>query len=242
MRNKIFNDEIFFFLDKIKNKTPFSLSRWGDGELMILENKFIDLRNVKNGEFRYDPNIKEYETVREELLKSYVYKDDEYYIGVACPCCVGAEKYEYMKDKSTQIEDNLTWANIFVNSNFPKFQTEYIPEFKNQDIILVSNNKSNINKLPFGVKKHYKVGVDAWYSDYKIVDELIKYIEDNKLKNCLFILACGPLANILTYRLWENNKENTYIDIGSVLDPYLGLPLTRGYLQGGKTLKKNCIW
>jgi DNA repair photolyase len=42
--------------------------------------------------------------------------------------------------------------------------------------------------------------------------------------------------------LWNINKKNTYIDIGSILDPYLQLKLTRGYLRGAETVKKICTW
>ena len=47
---KDFHTELDIFLTKLKQNVPFSLSRWGDGELMILEGTYIDLRNVKNGE------------------------------------------------------------------------------------------------------------------------------------------------------------------------------------------------
>jgi len=242
MRERNFNKELYYFLDKIKNNINFSLSRWGDGELSILENKHIDLRFIKNGEFRYDPNIKEYELVRNILIESYKYQDDEYYIGIACKCCVGDDKYQYMKKLSEQKEENLTWANIFVNSNYNNFIDEYIPVFKEKEIIMVVNSRANVDMLSFKVKRVYKVGVDAWYNDYYIVNDLKKYIENNDITNHVFLFAAGPLANILTYELWKFNKNNTYIDIGSTLDVQMGLPATRGYLKGADTLKKVCIW
>lgn len=241
MKNKDFNEEFFYFLNKIKNNVPFSLSRWGDGELMILENKFIDLRNVKNGEFRYDPNIKEYDYVRGILGKSYIEKDYEYYIGVACPCCVGQEKYQYMKDKSEQDEEHLTWANIFVNDNYRYFMNDFIKEMNNHDVIMVVNKKADTSKLPFDVEKTYKVGTDAWYNDYSIIEDIKN--DYNNSKNKVFLFAAGPLANILTYELWVHmNKNNIYLDIGSTLDTQMGMKPTRGYHMGAKTLNKKCIW
>lgn len=240
---KTFDGDFTKFLTKIKSGEHFSLSRWGDGELTILEGKHIDIRSKGNGEFRYDPNLTDYIGVRDKLILSYKNRDDNYYIGIACPCCVGQEKYQYMKDKSGQDEEHLTWANIFVNANYGRTINELIPELNNHIVNFVVNKNSNIKELPFRPNFVWYVGTDAWNNDYSVVDEIKDYIEMHGVKNELFLFAAGPLANILTYELWEYvSKENTYIDIGSILDPFLQLKLTRGYHLGAPTLNKVCIW
>lgn len=243
MRKRDFNEELIYFYNKIKNDKKFSISRWGDGELMILENKFIDLRNVKNGEFRYDPNINEYNNSRNELIESYKFKHDNYYIGIACSCCVGIEKHKYMKILSNQLEKNLTWANIFVNSNYNKFIDLFIKKlFMSKDIIMVVNQQADVSKLPFNVKKIYYVGTDAWYVNFDLIEKIKNDIENLNIYNHIYLIAAGPFANILTYKLWKYNKNNTYIDIGSTLDVQMGMKPTRGYHIGADTLKKKCIW
>jgi hypothetical protein len=239
--DKTFYGDFLKFLDKIKNQEFFSLSRWGDGELSILEGNNIDLLNKGNGEFKYDKDIPKYEFYRKKLLDSYKFKDDNYYIGIACPCCVGDEKHKYMKDLSEQDEDHLTWANIFVNSNYNHFDM-YLKEFNNKIINIVVNKQSDVNDLPFKTKNIWYVGKDAWVDDYKLVNEISNYINNNKIENELFLFASGPFANILTYELWKVSKKNIYIDIGTVLDPYLKLKLTRRYLLGKETIKKICVW
>lgn len=240
---KTFTGDFDLFLNKIKIGENFSLSRWGDGELMILEGKPIDIRYKGNGEFRYDPKMEEYVGVREKLMSSYTYQDDNYYIGVACPCCVGQEKYEYMKKKSGQNEKYLTWANIFVNANYKRTRNELIPELDNHRVFLVVNENAKLNNLSFKPELVLYVGSDAWINNYCLVEMIHDIISVNNLKNCIFLFAAGPLANILTYELWKySSKENTYIDIGSILDPYLELKLTRGYHLGASTLNKVCIW
>ena len=240
---KTFGGDFDLFLNKIKNGEHFSLSRWGDGELMILEGVGIDIRAKGNGEFRYNPNLTEYDGVRNKLLESYLFVDKNYYIGVACACCVGNQKYQYMKQKCGQSEEYLTWANIFVNANYRRTIAELIPELNNHVVNLVVNNNSNFSQLPFKYKKAWTVGADAWLNNYNLIDELIRYIRDNEIKNELFLFAAGPFANILTYELWKNgSKENTYIDIGSILEPHLQLKITRGYHMGAPELNKVCIW
>lgn len=240
---KNFEDDFYKFLSKIKLNKYFSLSRWGDGELSILDGKFIDLREKGDGEFRFDPNLDEYTELRKKLFLSYNYNDDDYYIGIACPCCVGNEKFQYMKEKSNQDDEHLTWANLFVNGNYSKTVNEFIPELNNHIVNLVVNKNSKLNNLPFNINKVWYIDKDAWKDNYYLIDEIKKYIFDNNVKNEIFLFAAGPLANILTYELWVFcSKNNTYIDIGSILDPYLQLKLTRGYLLGANTLNKICIW
>lgn len=241
---KTFGGDFDKFLNKIKTGEHFSLSRWGDGELTILEGKHIDIRSKGNGEFRYDPNMPQYDQAREKLLESYVYKDDQYYIGIACPCCVGQEKYQYMKDKSGQDEEHLTWANIFVNANYRRTINELIPEFKNHSVTIVVNKNSRFEKLPFKPNQILTVGTDAWYYNFDLGRDILENILMREIKNEIFLIAAGPLANILTFSLWTlGSKNNTYIDVGSILDPYLQLKLTRQYLLGNPlTLNKVCVW
>lgn len=239
---KTFRGDYEKFLSKVKNNENFSLSRWGDGELTILENKKIDLRFMKNGEFRYDPSMLELQKHRQLLQDAYVYKDSGYYIGIACQCCVGYTKYMYMKQLSGQDEEHLTWANIFVNSNYSLFISTFLPEMKNHKSVIVVNKKSNPNLLPFTPEKVFYVGTDAWVEDIGLIEELKTYIQTNDIKNHVFLVAAGPFANILTHQLWMTNKDNIYIDIGSTLDRFLGLPLTRDYQIGLADINKVCIW
>ena len=46
---------------------------------------------------------------------------------------------------------------------------------------------------------------------------------------------------MLAAKFWELNKNNTYLDIGSTLNGYL-TETNRGYLRGGNTTLKTCIW
>lgn len=239
---KTFKGDFDMFLNKIKNNEQFSLSRWGDGELMILENTYINLTEKKNGEFKYDPTSVAHMEMRDVLINSYRYTDSNYYIGVACSCCVGKDKFEYMKKLSGQREENLTWANIFVNSNYKHFLSELLPELKGKKIILIGNKNCKTDKLPFKIEKFYPIGIDAWVSNYQLSQHLQQEIGELNMNDYVYLIAAGPFANVLTYELWMYNKNNTYIDIGSTLDTILGLPATRGYLQGAPTLNKTCIW
>lgn len=239
---KKFEDDFYKFLKKIKNNENFSLSRFGDGELSIIEKNNINLLSKGIGEFSYNNSDKKFSKSRELLKESFQYKENNYYVGIACRCCVGDEKFKYMFKLSKQNEKNLTWANIFVNSNYSKFRNEFIPALENRKTILICHRKSNTNNLPFKTESIFNVESNAWVKNLILIENLIKKINDEKIINHVFLISAGPFANILVYMLHKNNKKNTYIDIGSVFDKDLNLPVTRGYLNGASTLKKVCIW
>lgn len=239
---KTFKGDFDKFVTMIKNDEHFALSRWGDGELTILEDKPIDLLWKGDGEFKYDPNDPVRQKMREILMNSYTYKSKNYFIGVACQCCVGKDKFDYMRKLSSQPEENLTWANIFVNSNYQYFLSEFLPALKDKKIILIANKNGNIKNLPFKLEQYIPIGTDAWINNYPISQHIQQEIGEFNGSDYVYLIAAGPFANILTYELWKYDKNNTYIDIGSTLDKILGLKVTRGYLQGAETLKKTCIW
>ena len=57
-------------------------------------------------------------------------------------------------------------------------------------------------------------------------------------------MCAGPFGNILTHQLFEHNDNNTYIDIGSTLNPFLlgEIGKNRGYLRGAPSLSQVCVW
>ncbi len=241
---KNFKVDFAKFQEMVKNHKPFAISRNNDGEMTILFNEFIDLRGKLNGEFVYDPNTPSHKAYRKKLMESAQHKADNYYVGIACRCCVGDDRHEKLKKMTGLDDDHLTWGNIFVNSNYHLYMERIVPFFKDYNVVMVVNNKAIVNHLPFVTKivKTFYVGTNAWMSDYKLIDEMKKYIEDEKIENHMFLFAAGPFSNILIFECFKSSSNNTYLDIGSTLDSIMSLGTTRGYLKGAETLNKICIW
>ena len=223
----------------LQSKKHFAFSKYADGELHILANKPIN-----NGEFWFDPDNNSFN--RKKLIESFTYKEKNYFVGISCPCCIGGEKvHNWMKQKSNQDLENLTWANLFVNGNYEYYLENVVPEYSKYDVYLVSNSRSNLDKLPFKLKKHYKIEKNCWVENYDLVEKIKLDIKNESIKDSLFLFCAGPFGNILTHQLYDHSKDNTYIDIGSTLNPLLlgdeGVA-TRGYLRGEASLNKVCVW
>ena len=108
-----------------------------------------------------------------------------------------------------------------------------VPVLVDRDIIYVANENANISKLPFDVKKHFSVGSNCMINDYHLAKEVKKHIDDNNLKDYIVLCSAASLSNVITYECFKDNPNNTFIDIGSCLNPLLdleGWKYTRGYL------------
>tara|TARA_R110002020_G_scaffold14313_6_gene50862 strand:- start:36041 stop:36784 length:744 start_codon:yes stop_codon:yes gene_type:complete len=238
IKNKDYREDLNSIIEKLKNRENFAFSKYADGELHILANK-----PVNNGEFWFIPE--ENSKQRQQLIDSLRFKNNNYAVGISCPCCIGGTTvHNWYKKQSGQELSHLTWANLFVNGNHTYYLKTMVPLFSEYEVVLVSNSSSNLDRLPFKVKKHFMIGKNAWVDDHNMVDELKDYINNENIENHLFLFCAGPFGNLLAHQLFDFDEKNTYLDIGSTLNVYLlgAAGKNRGYLRGDPSLNKICIW
>lgn len=241
---KDFTRELDTFNQRISDKNNFSLVRFGDGEMRVVNGVQIDLSEKFSGEHKYTPDNEKDEHYRNILKESLLYKHPQYYVGLPCRCCVGNQHCDQLREQSEQDDKQLTWANIFVNANYQRFIKFTVPELSLRKVNLICHEKAETNKLPFQIKRSFLVGSNAWVNDYdRLLVEIQDFILLNKIKNEIFLFCAGVLSNMLIYQLTKVHPTNTYIDIGSVFDDVMGLGQTRKYLKGSKKrLNKVCVW
>lgn len=228
---KDFAKDFTKFRDFVKKREPFALGRYGDGEYGILRNK--ETRVGDKWHFKPGRDHKAFSLLQAAFrcgLKNY-------YVGIPCPCCMPQHVFDWCCQNTRVPEEQLTWANIFVNKNYPRFRSELLPLFSSYEIIMVGNDKTRVSDLPFEVEKFYPIGVGKWMQHLELVDVLKKRRDSGKL----YLFAAGVLANILVHQLWESNPKNIYLDIGSTLNEW-SVGKDRKYLQGRKTLSRHCVW
>lgn len=224
---KDYRKEIEFFYRKLTNNEKFALGKFADGEWGAIKGTYFF---PANGEWQANGNDPAFERARIELVESIQYKHSNYYVAI-CPCYREAIKF------SGQPESNITYANIFVNSNYQFYKENYIPLYKERDIHLVTHKDTNLDNLPFKVEKFYPIDYNAW-----VVNRDLPYqILEQDPKDKLFLFAAGSFANILSHKLWDNNKNNTYLDVGSTLNIWTKVErLQRDYYMGNKELENLC--
>lgn len=256
---KTFSSHFDLFKQKLIDKEYFAFARYSDGEMYILKNTQLkldqDLIQIdnKSGHGPYkSPDFKHFDPVehkdfRNKLIEAYLYNQHNYYKGISCRCCVDDNNFQYQIDLHGGDSDFLTWANLFVNGNYPRFIEELLPIIQTYDSIMVCHKDANLSKLEF-VNKDFRVGYNAMINDYDKIQDMKNWMDENNITGKLFLFSASTFSNLAIYELFKHNSKNTYLDIGTCLTPFMDMPTDRSYLreywlkQFGNDLKKMCIW
>ena len=258
MQSKNFKKDFWMLQKKLRDEENFAFSRYSDGEMIIMQNKHLKLATEsttvdgaragigydKTDHKEYDPS--KHGWFYHKLMEAYRHTDKNYFVGISCPCCVGKKNSDWMK--SMRDEETSTWANLFVNSNYPLFLDMVVPLLKSKQVVIVCNEGSDLSGLPFKVKKDFRIGSNAMINDIGLVDEMKEWITKEGVTDHVFLFAAASLSNILIYEGWKNFPENTYIDVGTTLNPHMGRPVARNYLKGywqnsgNSEIYKECVW
>ena len=236
--NKINNKIIFLVKEfakiwkKIENNDNFALLRYGDGERAIMTGKKVTAQ-----EGWQSPS--EIGELGKALLNTLNIENENFIYGISCPCCDREAYYWY----STRIKSkNKTFANIFVNKNYPEFIKNF--EKLKRDAIFIGNYRAKGKKIGnLNILKYYEISdncFEFWEND---AQKLVQNIENDfgNKNNLLYVFSAGPLSEPLITELWKNNPNNCYIDFGSCLDKYIHEKTTRPYENpNSKYGRRNC--
>jgi hypothetical protein len=217
--NKNYKEDITIIHDAIKNHENISFSKFCDGEWAVLCNQ-----KINNKEFWFDPNNPKDQYKRDALINSFQYKNDRYFVGVACPKVFGLLTHRAMKQFSNQDEEHLTWADVLVNSNYQYYRENIVPLFSKRTVVLFCNEKSEIKNLPFNPYMVFPLKYNAWEYNWDLLESaklMTLKLKYQNITDLVFLFCCGPFGNILCHQLTELEPQNTYLDIGSTLNPYL---------------------
>jgi hypothetical protein len=226
-----FKIELKKLIEKIETKKPICFVRYGDGETMIMNNQSISLRSQAysidkwhsvGGETKIGNKLK-------EVLKV---NEIEWLFGIPCECCNLPCKNYLISELDVDITQ-ITYANMFVNSNYPYF-LDWIKNITEEVVIIANKNGlNNIDKFPFKVKEYFPIEDDC-VNYYENNSEIFTYNLKNKFKkmnNTLFFISAGPLSEVIIQELWSINKTNRLIDVGSSLDLFIHNKITRPYME-----------
>ena len=244
---KNFKEEFWKFHALLKNKIPFCFIRFSDGEFFILKNQEVKLSSNSyiagdtKGSCIYTEEEQKHflpgrdEFYRQELLKSFTHSQENYFKGICSRGDVGEEGFNFqLKLLGTDREEDLTFSNLFVNSNYPLFINELLPIISTNErpVAMVLNEKCNISKLPFKITKEFRIGNNCLVRNYSMAEEISNFLSDKK--DWIVLCSASSLSNLIGYYCFKNNSQNTIIDIGSTLNPLLdleGWKYSRDYLR-----------
>lgn len=211
-----------YFLDKLRKKEPFAIMRYGDGEKYILDDRTIQVGTCDN--WKYTSGSK----MHKQLLKTLKMTNTNVYYGVSglsdCP-----ETYKYYYNTILN-KSNITYANIFVNQNYPKL-VEFLKSFE-AGCVLISCNRPETGKIgAVSVIEHVPIS-DKLVNDWDArCDEYLSIMKTlaARYNRTLFFVSAGPLSEVFIQTMYELNPDNTYVDVGSAIDEFTKGVVTRPY-------------
>ena len=244
---KTFEGEFSNLLGMLKNNENFAFSRFSDGELFIMQNKKVVLAkdhyitgDIKGPNIYTEEEQKEFlperdQFYREKLIECFKHRQPKYLKGI----CTGTDphiddiNFDYQIKLHDGDHETLTFSNLLINANYSRFIEEMVPLFVDKEIIYVVNKLANITALPFEIKKTFEIGSNCMINNYDTVEKIKEYIAKNNVKDHIVLCSAASLSNFIIYENFKENTNNTFLDIGSCLNPLLGLEgwvHTRGYL------------
>lgn len=242
---KTFDGEFNKFKKMLEDRTNFALARFSDGEMFILQNKTVILaenhfqtgdivgrnRYTKEEQKEFIPEKHQY--LREELLDSFKHRQKNYFKGLSCRSDVGEENFQWQLNLlGEHTEDELTFANLLINKNYSRFIEEIVPIFSERKIVYVVNELANTQRLPFAIEKEFRIGSNCMVNDHDVIEEVNDYLKNSEGEH-IVLCSGASLSNLIIHNCFKDNPNNTFLDLGSTLNPYLeleGWKYTRGYL------------
>ena len=226
------NKEFEKFWNKIVNNENFALIRNGDGERAIMSGKSV----VAQEKWK-SPNY--ISKLGKDIYSSLMVDEKNFYCAISCPCCDEDAYYWYSSRIKTK---NITFANLWVNTNFVRFK-QLFSEL-NRDAILIANYRAKNHKIGnLNILKHYEIDDDCisfWENKASKMIEEIKKDFGNK-NDLLYVVSAGPMSGPIIVELYKNNPNNCYIDFGSSIDIYYRGNITRPYMiKDNVYAKRNC--
>ncbi|CAN2041722.1 DUF1792 domain-containing protein [Candidatus Magnetomoraceae bacterium gMMP-15] len=215
-------------ISKIKELDSYAISRCADGEASVLKN--ITVGNKDGWLYKKDKNL----IFRAALRKSLMCKDKNFVYGISSRN-VDEKNYLFLKKFVQQDSLYLTFSDIWVNANYDAFNKLFFPtlNYTKKDIIIITNPKANIRNLNKFIKiKELIPIIGNCVTYWEKKSEYLKSLLDLKASlndNVIFLVAAGPLTNIIINKMWKVNQNNIYLDIGSTLDPIIFNRKSRNY-------------
>lgn len=217
-----FQADLSTLLAELDSGRPFAFNRFADGELAILEGR--DIPTADGWSSKVDDRF------RERLLAALRYRDDDYYLGLSCPCCAPDDFQKLLALAGRTADDpQVTTSNVFVNGNYDAW-LRYLCD---------GNGRRAIGIRPQGGRNIVNEGTDEF------IKRAIGLIIEGSPKD-IFIVAAGPVGKIIVHEAWSTSVLRGYrriIDVGSTLEPMLLGQSTRSYHDPSHpNRKKICQW
>lgn len=236
----------------IMNKTPFVFIRFSDGETEVLKRRKLVL-GQEGIEFRgnfinkiypsydqksFDPD--KHAIISDDLHSSLNHYHDFYFKGIPSGHNVDTNDKEYYISLLDKVNNNITFADLFVNSNYRAFLKNIVPKILEcENVYLVGNHRSRISNSFSGLFSC----PDNFFAHYDTLLSECKLFIDSLPANSYVLSSCSSLSNILGHYVSTQRNDITFLDVGSAINHLIGLDkgtrVYHDYVFGPRSIKST---
>ncbi|MEN3373022.1 hypothetical protein [Dechloromonas sp. ZS-1] len=238
----------------VREHSPFTFVRFSDGEIEVLRNRKLviaggvtEFRGKRfSNQFpefdqkRFDP--RRGQDVRGDLLASAIFREQGYFKGIPTRHNNAIGDREFMLRLNGGFTPQMTFSDLFLNSNFLRARADFFPflvaSFEN--LLVVGNWRCELKGC---LEKGRLVQIpDDFFSAYQQTLDAVLAVLLHAPQSALILSSASSLSNVLGHRLRISRPDLTFLDIGTVLNDLMGLPLgTRAYhkLIDPRTLRER---
>ena len=230
-----FEKDFIYYTNLIESYNNFAYARYADGEVALMKGVGV---GTNTQAFQVDkwnaPNT--LTPVGEELIETLKHTEGNYHYAISAHSDSESD-YQFL----TQYIDNtnITFANLWINSNYQKMN-EFYKNLK-KEVFLICNFRAKKENYPFKVNEIFPFPDDCinYWNQYgeEYLSELLEYIA--QVENQTFFISAGPISEILIHKMFSTNPNNQYIDVGSSLDEFTHGRITRPYMDMNSPYSKE---
>lgn len=210
------HESLNFYVERLQRK-PFSLIRFGDGELYCAWGRGSQNSNG----CKYTPELRErlnyiLQTPKDGVIYGLqrVLPGDQ----------KRAEEYMIEWFDSEVFGDELVAGRLY----------PLIKQLREMDVVFIANERLRLNPaIPYN---HFiEVPPNNAYEERERVYEAVRSYNWNR-KGVVYVMCAGLAATVFGYELHDG--KNFYLDLGHIFDPFVG-NMSRGNLLG---MTKEQVW
>lgn len=195
------------FIETIASGVPFAFTRWGDGEWLNIRKS--PGRNCDGNLYYHDLG---------DALSKIVETRQDYILGFQ------DTQWRLPSDVDKYPDQDWVDADVFHKASMDNRLSSLIETLQTRRVVYIGNK--DLKGLPF-IDEFIEIPQNnVWLIREEVLEKIKGTIDSHVSK--VYCFSAGMATNVFIDRLWKYNRTQTYIDVGSVFDPYVG-KITRTY-------------
>lgn len=242
-----FRGDLEVFFKMLESGRNFALTRYGDGELALIEGRPIgrDTQAYTVDGWEFEGGVDN--PFSRRLRQTLSHTEEDFFYLIPCQCCNNGAKQAYLELLRCPPQ-NISFANLFINANYRHFiprLISYLGESRRPCVVL-ANAKTKRERLRdcVDVAEYYLLEGDVVEGYNESPEVLEADVRDlaQRHQDTVFIFALGPLSEILIDTAYRTNPRNVYLDLGSSVDELLYGETTRPYQFDSEFSRRECVF